>query len=128
MRPKSTYTQPNSILIFPHNTQRGTETRNDWRYYYSIYSVLDVFNDLLVSISIHHSGFSEFAFSLQSPLEHPRQPHRTHSTTRPSSSFAFGTLQMHVVPKLVSFGCMHRRQQSFSNPDFFHFAIKFASA
>ena len=52
------------------------------------------------------------------PLEHPRHPQCIHSTTLPSSSFSLGTLHTHVVPKFVSLGWMHRKQQTFSYPAF----------
>lgn len=50
------------------------------------------------------------------------------STCWPSVRFFFGTLQMQVVAKFWSADWMQRRQQSFSYPAFFHFAISFASA
>ena len=76
----------------------------------------------------------------QSPDEHPRQPQLTHCISCPSFSCSFGTRQIHVERKFVSFVWMQRTQQSypsqhfpirrtivyqhtFSYPCFFHFAI-----
>lgn len=60
--------------------------------------------------------------------EHPRHPHITHSTIFPSSSLALGTRQIQFVPKFVSRHWIHLKQQRFSYPCFFHFAMRFLSA
>lgn len=97
--------------------------RNEDRGQLAFEYVYPVSYPILSSHPLIPSSIPTFHYPLQ-----PRQPQWMHSTIVPSANCFLGTLQMHMVPKAVSLGCMQRKQQRRSYPGLRHLAIKCLSA